>query len=309
LLHRLSLRNKACLTKIKQHHLQLFALKKILQIPSPIHVPDVDDIKSRWPPRSSRRWDRSIPIHRRLPLRDISPTLCLDTTLRRWCSSSIALAGGIETSCASGCDKDSAAATSNAAKKSKSSSEDSSVHENELPNSPSSDDQDSVSEPDKFALTGTAFTAETKLISSVGVACADPDVGTCATTDFQYHKNKALKPNAPNMTPPPAKEQPTLQGLRRLAWLPLEGLCQPVQLPLQGLRQPARLPLEGLCQPVQLPMEGFRQPMQPPLGGVFARVGLCRRLLNPRPSIFCPGHRAFQATEVVDFFIVRHLQH
>jgi hypothetical protein len=33
--------------------------------PSPIHAPDVEDSKSRWPPRSSRRQDRSIPIRRR----------------------------------------------------------------------------------------------------------------------------------------------------------------------------------------------------------------------------------------------------
>jgi hypothetical protein len=33
MLHRLSLRNKACLSEVKQHHLQLLALKKILQIP------------------------------------------------------------------------------------------------------------------------------------------------------------------------------------------------------------------------------------------------------------------------------------
>jgi hypothetical protein len=33
MLHRLSLRDKACLPKIKQHHFQLLALKKIPQIP------------------------------------------------------------------------------------------------------------------------------------------------------------------------------------------------------------------------------------------------------------------------------------
>jgi hypothetical protein len=91
-------------------------LKRFRRSPFPIHVPDVDDNKSRWPPRSSRRRDHSIPIRRRLPLRDISPTLCFDTTLRRWCSSGIAAAGGAETSRTSGCGKDSAAATSNAAK-------------------------------------------------------------------------------------------------------------------------------------------------------------------------------------------------
>jgi hypothetical protein len=84
--------------------------------PSPIHVPDVEDSKYRWPPRSSRRRDHSIPICRRLPLRDISPTLCFDITFRRRCSSAIAPAGGADTSRTSGCGKDSVAATSNAAK-------------------------------------------------------------------------------------------------------------------------------------------------------------------------------------------------
>jgi hypothetical protein len=38
---------------------------------------------------------------------------------------------------------------------------------------------------------GIAFVAATKLIStSEGVACAGLDVGTCAATDLQYHKNK-----------------------------------------------------------------------------------------------------------------------
>jgi hypothetical protein len=35
MLHQLSLQNKACLTKIKQHHPQLLALKNIPQIPLP----------------------------------------------------------------------------------------------------------------------------------------------------------------------------------------------------------------------------------------------------------------------------------
>jgi hypothetical protein len=56
--------------------------------------------------------------------------------------------------------------------------------------------------------------AATKLVSSVGVACAGPDVGTCAATDFQYHKNKALH-NTPNSIPPPTKGRSTLQGLRQ----------------------------------------------------------------------------------------------
>jgi hypothetical protein len=85
-------------------------------------------------------------------------------------------------------------ATSNAAKLSKSSSGDSSVHENRLSNSSPSDDQDPVFEPDKFSLMGIAFATATKLTSSIGVACAGPDVGTCAATDFQYHTNKVLNP-------------------------------------------------------------------------------------------------------------------
>jgi hypothetical protein len=38
-LHRLSLRDKACLLKIKQHHFQLLTLKKIPQIPLPDTCP------------------------------------------------------------------------------------------------------------------------------------------------------------------------------------------------------------------------------------------------------------------------------
>jgi hypothetical protein len=90
--------------------------KRFHRFPSPIEVLDVEDNKSRWPPRSSRRRDHSIPIRRRLPLHDISPTLCFDTTFRRRCSSAIAPARGADTSRTSGCGKDFAAATSNAAK-------------------------------------------------------------------------------------------------------------------------------------------------------------------------------------------------
>jgi hypothetical protein len=57
-----------------------------------------------------------------------------------------------------------------------------------------SDDQDPFSESDKFSLTGIAFAAATKLLSSVGVVCAGPDIGSCAATNFQYHKNKVLNP-------------------------------------------------------------------------------------------------------------------
>jgi hypothetical protein len=72
---------------------------------------------------------------------------------------------------------------------------------------------------------GIAFAAATKLVStSVGVVCAGLDIGICAATDFQYHKRN-LKPNDPNVTLPPAKEQP-----------PLQGLHQPRQPPPQGLR-------------------------------------------------------------------------
>jgi hypothetical protein len=54
-----------------------------------------------------------------------------------------------------------------------------------------SDDHNSVSEPAAFPLMGIAFTAATKLVStSMGVACAGPDVGTCAAIDLQYHKKK-----------------------------------------------------------------------------------------------------------------------
>jgi hypothetical protein len=90
--------------------------KRFRRSPSPIHVPDVDDNKSRWPPRSSRRRDRSIPICRRLPLRDISPTLCFDTTLRQRRSSVIAPVKGADTSRTSGCGKDFVVAISNATK-------------------------------------------------------------------------------------------------------------------------------------------------------------------------------------------------
>jgi hypothetical protein len=114
--HQLILRDKTCLTKIKQHHPQLLTLKKFYRSPSPMHVPNIEDNKSHWAPRSTRRRDRSIPIRRRLPLCDISPSLCFDTTLRRWCSSVIALARGANASRTSGCGKDSAVATSNTAK-------------------------------------------------------------------------------------------------------------------------------------------------------------------------------------------------
>jgi hypothetical protein len=42
-----------------------------------------EDSSSRLPNRSTRRRSRSIPIRQRLPLRETSPTLCFDTTLRR----------------------------------------------------------------------------------------------------------------------------------------------------------------------------------------------------------------------------------
>jgi hypothetical protein len=44
------------------------------------------------------------------------------------------------------------------------------------------------------SLAGTTFAAAKKLVPSVGVACVSPDIGTCATTDFQYLKNKTLHP-------------------------------------------------------------------------------------------------------------------
>jgi hypothetical protein len=31
-------------------------------------------------------------------------------------------------------------------------------------------------------------------------------------------------------------------------------------------------------------------------------------LFSPRPRAFCPSQRAFKAAEVLDFFIVQHLQ-
>jgi hypothetical protein len=116
MLHRLSLRNKTRLPEIKQHHLQLFAFKQIPKTPSPIHIPDVEDSKSRWLPRSNRRQDCSIPIRRRLPLRDIPPTLCFDTTFRRRWSSAIALTRGVDSSRRSSYSEDSVAAKSNTAK-------------------------------------------------------------------------------------------------------------------------------------------------------------------------------------------------
>jgi hypothetical protein len=90
--------------------------KRFRRSPSPIHVPDDEDNKSRWPPRSTRRRVRSIPIRRRLPLRDISPTLCFNTTLRRRHSSVLAPTGGLDAQRTSSRGTDSAAATSNATK-------------------------------------------------------------------------------------------------------------------------------------------------------------------------------------------------
>jgi hypothetical protein len=88
--------------------------KKFRRSPSPILAPVDEDNNSRLPIRSTRRRKCSIPIRRRLPLRENSPTLCFDTTLRRLCSA-LAL-GGSAASPTFARGEDFAAATSNAAK-------------------------------------------------------------------------------------------------------------------------------------------------------------------------------------------------
>jgi hypothetical protein len=80
--------------------------------------------------------------------------------------------------------------------------------------------------------------AATKSISSAAIACAGPYVETCAATEFQYHRNKILQPIALVPIPPPAKGQPSPQGLWELVRPPpSKGRPSP-----QGLREPVRPP-------------------------------------------------------------------
>jgi hypothetical protein len=81
-----------------------------------MHAPVDEDSKSRWPSRASRGLVRSIPIGRRLLLRDVPPTLCFATTLCRRDSPVLASAGESDAPRAFIRGTDSAATTSNVAK-------------------------------------------------------------------------------------------------------------------------------------------------------------------------------------------------
>jgi hypothetical protein len=275
MLHQLSLWDKVCLTKIKQHHPQLLTLKKIPQIPLP----------NTRPGSRGQQISLSTPLYPKTgsfhphPLTPTTSRHLANIMLRHHSSLEVLFdhrpSRGSKRFAHFRLRQGLRRGHIQRSKIIQSSSEDSSVHENGLPNSPPSDDQDTVSELDKFSLTGTAFAATTKLISSVRVVYAGPDVGTYRATDFQYHKNKVLNPT------PLTRPRHLRRSSRRCRVFVSRRSCR---WSVFASRH-----------------SGRRR--------VPARADQWRQLLfNPCPRIFCLGHRAFQATKVVDFLIVHHLQ-
>jgi hypothetical protein len=80
--------------------------------------------------------------------------------------------------------------------------------------------------------------ATTKSVLSVAVACAGPNVGTCAATEVQYHTNKSLHLKSLTPITPPAKAQPPPRGLRQQVQPPPSRRPRPLAQGLaRGLRQ------------------------------------------------------------------------